>query len=108
MYAGIVARTQSLIAESTDLCAAAGRLCNQARVVRARVGRDVRRCASWRMARLASGASAEPIERPDALRCPICLSESVRLDAMDRLIRAVYQCDACGTVFLQVRKTRGA
>ena len=108
MYPGIVARTQSLIAESTDLCAAAGRLCKQARGVRTRVGRDVRRCASRRMARLARGGSAEPTERLDALRCPLCLSESVRLDAMDRLIRAVYQCDACGTVFLQVRKTREA
>lgn len=99
-------RTRSLIVKSTDLCAAAGRLRKQARLVRARVGREVRRCAIRRMARLASGASAEPAKRPEILRCPVCLSQSVRLDAMNALIRAVYQCEACGMVFLQVRKPR--
>jgi hypothetical protein len=108
MDARIITRTRSLIAESTDLCVAAGRLRNQARLVRARVGQEVRRCATRRTARLASGASAEPAERRKPLCCPVCLSESVRLDAIDRLIRAVYQCHACGTVLLHVRKPRKA
>jgi predicted RNA-binding Zn-ribbon protein involved in translation (DUF1610 family) len=106
MDARILTRARSLIVESTGLCAAADRLRKQARLVRARVGREVRRCAARRMARLASGASAEPAKRSETLRCPVCLSEYVRLDSMTRLVRAVYQCEACGMVFLHVRKPR--
>jgi hypothetical protein len=108
MDARLVTRTRSLIAESTSLCVTAGRLCHDARLVRAQVSSEVRRCAARRMARLARGASAESTELPEMPRCPICLGESVRLDSMDRLIRAVYQCEACGTLFLQVRKPKGA
>lgn len=107
MDARLVMRTRSLIAQSNSLCAAAGRLCKDARLTRAQVGREVRRSAARRMARLSKGAGAAAAERREALRCPICLSESVKLDSMDRLVRAVYQCEACGTLFLHVRKPKG-
>jgi DNA-directed RNA polymerase subunit RPC12/RpoP len=41
-------------------------------------------------------------------RCPVCQSETIapmgHVEAVDGLIKAQYQCEACGAAFFIVRK----
>jgi DNA-directed RNA polymerase subunit RPC12/RpoP len=101
-------RTRQLTRRAYWLCVTARDLQIAARATRALVGDQVRRSVVRRMARLASGASADPeLKETRERRCPHCRSEDIKhagkVSAIEGLIKSLYRCDRCERLFLILR-----
>ena len=108
MLSSFEVRTRQLTRRAYWLCATARDLQIAAQSTRALVGDQVRRSAVRRMARLASGASADSELKETRERCcPYCRGGDIRhggkVSVIEGLIKSLYRCDRCNRLFLILR-----
>ena len=108
MPSSLEVRTRQLTRRAYWLCATARDLQTAAESTRALVADQVRRSAVRRMARLASGASADSeLKETRERRCPHCRGEDIRhggrVSVIEGLVKSLYRCDGCERLFLVLR-----